>query len=265
MFDLVYSLQLLLVGVGVGIISAALGLGGGILMVPAFLAFVPGIDPHTAKGTSLFIIIFVSIQNSWRLNELLPEKPWRLASLFTAGSIVGSYGSAYLTALLSDDAVLLLFIVLLMILGVRTFFLQAVEVHAEEVRRRTTLTLLIGFAAGITGGATGTGGGAVLIPLALMAGIVANDRAVALSNFVMIFTSIAGSVAHLQAEKVSDAPWTIGHVCFSLVPLVFAGALLGSPLGKICNRHLTLPRRRVAMAVMLVLISLQLLYKMLSG
>ena len=67
-YELLLSVaRMMLIGSGVGLISAALGWGGGILMVPAFLEFVPGMDPHTAKGTSLFIIVFVSTTNVWRL------------------------------------------------------------------------------------------------------------------------------------------------------------------------------------------------------
>jgi len=251
----------LLLGVGVGILSAALGLGGGILMVPAFLLFVEGMDPHTAKGTSLFIIIFVSLFNAWRINRGLPAIPWRLALTLAVGSIVGGYAGAFLTDRMSPQAVLWIFLVLLLVLAVYTFLLKPVQVRAEQVRQRLVLALLIGLFAGLVGGATGTGGGIVLIPLALMAGIITNERVVGLSMLVMVFTSVAGSVAHLQAPQVYPAAWTVGHVYLALVPLVFLGALAGSEAGKVINRHLTIQRRRIAMGGMLLILCAQILYR----
>ena len=257
-----FFFELFLIGIGVGLISGALGLGGGILMVPAFLAFVPGLDAHTAKGTSLFIIIFVSIINAWRLDKNFLNHPWALAGLLALGSIFGSYGAAFVTARMSEDTVLVLFMLLIAVLAIRTFFLKDRPVLEDDVHRRNGLALSIGLVAGIVGGGTGTGGGAVLIPLALMMGLTTNREAVGLSNTVMIATSLAGSLAHLRAAEIYPQTWVVGHVYFALVPLVFIGAQVGSPVGKWINHRLTLERRRVAMGVMLLLITGQLLYRL---
>lgn len=260
----IYIIEMCLVGIGVGLISGALGLGGGILMVPAFMTFQMDMDMHTAKGTSLFIIIFVSLLNAWRLNHGVPNKPWRLAAFLAGGSIVGAYLGAWVTTKVSEEMVIGVFMVLLAALAIRTFLLKQREVREEEVHRRRVLTVCIGLCAGFFGGATGTGGGAVLIPLALMAGIVANNRAVGLSNMVMVATSIAGTVAHLRADAIYEHAWTYGHVYFGLVPLVFLGAQIGSPLGKKLNSHLTLERRRILMGGLLLVIAVRLMWRLMA-
>lgn len=265
--DLSFLLLQVLVGVGAGIISGALGLGGGILMVPAFMTFVPGMETHTAKGTSLFLIIFVSALNAWRQNRDLERIPWELAAWLATGSIVGSYVAAWITATLPENITLLIFLVLLVLVAWRTFLIKPRTVMESEVRQRRAVTVSIGLLAGIFGGATGTGGGAVLIPLALMAGIVVNERAVGLSNLVMVGTAIAGTIAHLRAEPIYPSDWTVGHVYFAIVPLVFLGSQLSSPYGERLNVKLTLPRRKLLMGVMLLLIALRLGWRLyeLSG
>lgn len=257
-----FVIEMLVLGVGVGILSGALGLGGGILMVPAFMMFVPGMDAHTAKGTSLFIIIFVSAVNAWRMMRPLERKPWALTSQLAAGSVAGGYLGAWLTTLVDERVVVALFMALMLVLGYRTFFLRELVVDEAAVRRRLPVSVGIGLLAGLVGGATGTGGGAVLIPLALMAGIVGNSRVVGLSNMVMILTSVAGSVAHLSAAPVFEGGWTIGHVNLALAPLVFAGAQAGSYWGRRLNTHLTLPRRRVAMGALLLFITARMAYEL---
>jgi uncharacterized membrane protein YfcA len=252
---LFYSVEMLLLGAGVGLLSAALGLGGGILMVPAFMTFIAGMDEHTAKGSSLFIIIFVALLNAWRHNRGRDDIPWALAAVLAVGSVSGGFAGAWVTARLEASTVIAIFLVFIMAVGLRTFFIEPRHVDESAVRRRTPLALLIGLVAGLAGGATGTGGGAVLIPLALMTGIASNMRVVGLSNMVMVATSIAGTVAHLQAEAIFQGPYTVGHVEFSMAPLVFLGAQLGSLPGKRINALLTLPRRRVVMGVLLLLVS----------
>jgi hypothetical protein len=264
MFDPIFVVEMLLLGVAVGLISAALGLGGGIFMVPAFIAFVPGMDAHTAKGTSLFIIIFVSALNAWRFTRDVPDAEWRLAATVSCGSIVGGYLGGWFTSLLPDAAVIWIFIGLLAFVGVRTFSIRARVVRPEEVRERVIASISIGLVAGVIGGATGTGGGAVLVPLGLMAGIVSNERAVALSNMVMVATSIAGTLAHLTAQASVQLPWTWGHVCFSLAPLVFVGSQLAIPFARPLHDYLTLPRRKLVMGVVLLLMTARLIYQTLK-
>ena len=54
-----------LVGVGVGVLSGLLGIGGGTIMVPLFrLAF--GMEPIAATATSLFTIVPTSISGMWK-------------------------------------------------------------------------------------------------------------------------------------------------------------------------------------------------------
>jgi uncharacterized membrane protein YfcA len=255
-----YAIQLV-IGVGVGIISGALGLGGGILMVPAFLTFIPHMETHTAKGTSLFIIIFVAALNAWRYYRHQERWPWELAGWLAAGSIVGSYLGAWVTAIMPEPVVLAVFIIFLVMLTARTYLLEAKPVSASPIEGNRILILVIGAVAGLFGGATGTGGGSVLIPLALMAGIAANNNVVGLSNLVMVATAIAGTVAHLRAERIYPLDPTFGHIYLAIVPLVFIGAQLGSSLGHRLNDRLTLRARKRLMAALLLTIGARLLYR----
>ncbi len=259
-----FALGMLLLGAGVGLISAALGLGGGILMVPAFITLVPGMDAHTAKGTSMFIIIFVAALNTWRLNRGHEDRHWDLAGAMAAGSIVGGYFGAWVTSKLSNDAVIWIYIFFLLAAAVRTFFIKPITIQAEEVRRRNGLATFIGLGAGTVGGGTGTGGGLLMVPLSLMAGIITNERVVALSNTVMVATATAGSIAHVTAAKTTDLPWTVGQISFALAPLVFIGSQIAAPWGQRVGRHLTLPRRKVVMGALLLVITVRLVYQVLG-
>ena len=256
-----FIVGMLLVGGSVGLISAALGLGGGLVMVPAFIELIEGMDPHTAKGTSLAVIMFVAATNVWRLNRGHADRQWALAASLALGSIPGSWIGTWLTAHLPARAVLWVFIVFMGIAAVRTFLVDAKAVSEDEVRRRGLVAAGIGLLTGLAAGATGLGGGFVLVPLALICGIVSDKRVVALSNTVMTATCLAGAASHAFGPNTTGLPWTVGQLYLPVVTLVFVGAQLGAPLGKRINERMPLRTRKVTMGVLLLLISARLVYR----
>ena len=257
----IFYLQMILVGLGVGIVSSALGLGGGIVMVPAFKV-VPGLDAHTAKATSLFIIVFVSAINVWHLGRKETRKPWDVAVSIGAGSIVGGYLGAWGTQFMSAAAVTWFFVVVVLVLAIRLLTLKPPAATDAPTRHPTAVGLSIGLVTGVIAGMTGIGGGNIMVPMVLVAGIVANDKVVLLSNMVMIATSLASTVAGLQAPHATNPNpiidrFTYGHVCIALAPLIVVGSQLAVPLGKRINAALTPTRRRYTMAGLLFFIAIQ--------
>lgn len=56
---------ILLVGVLTGVVSGLVGVGGGVLFVPA-LALLAGLDQVSAEATSLLAVVPVSLVGAWR-------------------------------------------------------------------------------------------------------------------------------------------------------------------------------------------------------
>ena len=84
---------LLLVGLVVGMVSGVVGIGGGILFVPA-LVWLVGMDQHRAQGTSLGALLlpvglFAFLEYYRKGNADL-----RVALLLGAGFLVGGYFGA---------------------------------------------------------------------------------------------------------------------------------------------------------------------------
>jgi uncharacterized membrane protein YfcA len=110
--DLPTLIALLVIGLAAGLAAGLLGIGGGILLVPAMVLLL-GFDQHVAQGTSLLVIIPAAIAGSWthhrggRLNL-------RDAGGVAAGGIIGAaLGS--LLALGADDLLLRRLFALLLI------------------------------------------------------------------------------------------------------------------------------------------------------
>ena len=85
--------MLLLVGLVVGIISGVVGIGGGILFVPA-LVWLLGMSQHKAQGTSLGALLapvgILAFMEYYRRGNA----DLRVALLLAAGFVVGGYFGA---------------------------------------------------------------------------------------------------------------------------------------------------------------------------
>ena len=91
---------LVLVGLVTGILSGMFGVGGGFVIVPALVLF-SGMEIHRAVGTSLFVIVLISI--SGVASYLLAGKQLSLETtlLFLTGGFVGMWIGGVLAKRLS--------------------------------------------------------------------------------------------------------------------------------------------------------------------
>ena len=106
------------VGLAVGILSALLGIGGGVLLVPA-LVYVWSCEMHTAVGTSLVVIVLCSLAGAIRHfsfgNVDLP-----LAAAISIGAVVGGFFiGAPLAEAIPAAALKKLFGIVLVLFGLR--------------------------------------------------------------------------------------------------------------------------------------------------
>ncbi len=94
-------LILVLIGVLAGFTGGALGLGGGIVIVPA-LVFILGFSQHQAQGTSLAVIVFpvaiLGAYNYYKSGYVNLKFVVILALAFFVGSYLGSLMSINLPA-----------------------------------------------------------------------------------------------------------------------------------------------------------------------
>ncbi len=86
-------LLLLLVGLMAGVLSGFVGVGGGVVMVPA-LVWLLGYSQHQAQGTSLAVlmlpVVFLAVRNYYRAGVIEPKVVGVIAVAFVLGSYFGS-------------------------------------------------------------------------------------------------------------------------------------------------------------------------------
>ncbi|MBK8500499.1 MAG: sulfite exporter TauE/SafE family protein [Flavobacteriales bacterium] len=114
--------MLVIVGLLAGILSGFVGVGGGIIMVPA-LIWLLHYNQHQAQGTSLAVlmlpVVFLAVRNYWKEGMI----DWKVVGVIALAFIAGGYfGSKGALALPADTVkrvfgVVMLFVAIKLILG----------------------------------------------------------------------------------------------------------------------------------------------------
>ncbi|MEN9994155.1 MAG: hypothetical protein RL762_812 [Bacteroidota bacterium] len=101
-------LLLTLIGLAAGMLSGLVGVGGGIVIVPA-LVFLLGLSQHQAQGTSLFIlslpVLLLAVMNYWRSGNV----NWRFGLVIASTFVIGAFFGSKLTLRLPEAWVKLIF------------------------------------------------------------------------------------------------------------------------------------------------------------
>lgn len=114
-------LLLLALGLLAGILSSMVGIGGGIVIVPA-LVFLFGISQKMAQGTSLVMLLppigLLAVINYYKAGYV----DLRLAGILIVAFIIGSYFGSKVALNLSELMLKRIFGVLLMLLAIKYLF-----------------------------------------------------------------------------------------------------------------------------------------------
>lgn len=112
------SILLILLGMTAGIASGLVGIGGGIILVPA-LVFLFGLTQHQAQGTTLALMVppigIVAAWTYWRQGYV----DLRIAGLICIGFLIGSLLGARYSITLSNAILQKTFGVFLLVLSLK--------------------------------------------------------------------------------------------------------------------------------------------------
>jgi uncharacterized membrane protein YfcA len=125
-------LLLLSLGVVIGIVSGTLGIGGGILLVPALMWLAEIDDQRRAAGITLTVLALpVVLPAVWQYyaSGLIQSRDLASAGWVAAGFALGGFAGAYAVPYLPVAALRIVFGLTLMLVGIR--FLLASDKFAD--------------------------------------------------------------------------------------------------------------------------------------
>ena len=270
---------LISVGLLAGTIGALVGLGGGIIIVPALLflgsstELMGALTPQIAVGVSTVIMIFTGLAStlSYMKHKVVDYKA---GLIFFAGSAPGGILGAYVNKILNVDAFSLyfgLFMVLMAIVLLVKDKLRPMDfkpgtgkiIKTFENKNGQTSTygyhplvaISISFVVGISSGLFGIGGGSLMVPVMMLVFFFPPHVAVATSMFMVFLSSITNSITHISLGNVN---WPYA---FALIP----GAWIGAKLGAFINTRLNSSALENMLKIVLIIIGLRLIYQGITG
>jgi len=107
-----------LIGLSAGLLGALCGVGGGIVMVPAFVTLLD-MEHKKAVATSMAIIIIISIVatlNNTRANNLIE---WKVVAAVSVASALAAWFGADLMRSMSNQSLTRIFGAVLVVFGTR--------------------------------------------------------------------------------------------------------------------------------------------------
>lgn len=115
--DIASAAALVVIGFATGVLAGLLGIGGGVVMVPAMVVFFS--EPSVvAKGTSVAVIIPTSIMGSWR-NWKANNIDMKVAAIVGMSGIVSAVAGGFIADVMSEDLSNVLFATLIVIVAIR--------------------------------------------------------------------------------------------------------------------------------------------------
>ena len=242
----------LALGLATGVLVGLMGVGGGILLVPA-MVYLLGYDQHLAQGTSLFILLppigLGALREYWKNGDV----DLRAGILCAAGFLVGGYGGGRVAVPLPSRDLRFLFGIFLILSALllwnktRSSSKSAssnVDKESSSVGRIAGITFVAALC-GVAAGMVGIGGGVLLVPLlGLMFGF-SQHRAQGTSLVALIPPT--GILAFLEYAKAGYVSWQTGLL---LIPGVFLGGIFG---GQFARRLHPRRMRQVFAGLMLLL------------
>jgi uncharacterized membrane protein YfcA len=175
----------------------------------------PDIAIRIAFGTSLLVILPTAISGTWRHNKKKAVH-WKTALILGLCALVGAVVGAALAARLPGEVLetgfggLVLAVALWMGLGL----VPKLRRGDEEPREKFGLVAACGFPIGMVTGLTGLGGGALIVPMLVLALNFPMHIAIGTSVASIIFASLGGIVGYVvNGLGVSGLlPYSIGYV-----------------------------------------------------
>lgn len=261
-------LAYLLVGAVAGLLAGLLGIGGGLILVPALLWLLPlaGVPAPAlmpaAIGSSLAAIVLTAIASTRaHASRGAVQWPlfWRLAPAVALTAVLA--GS--LAARMGAPALTLLFAGFVLLLALRTALLGTVS----ATRQQPPAWAWPGYGAGIglMSGLVGIGGGSLTVPLLLHYGVPIT-QAVATSAAVGLPIALFGTLGYVLAGwQIALPVGSTGFVYWPAVAAITAASWFTAPLGAKLAHRWPAARLRRWFALFLAVVGVRLLLRAWTG
>ena len=250
-------------GMVAGLLAGLLGVGGGLLIVPALVAVwsASGLASdymmQLAIGTSLATIVFTSF-SSVRAHHRRGAVDWPIFRRLAPGIVLGAWLGAVLASYLPGSALKTVFGVFELLVAVQMGFSWRVEPHRKLPAAPGMFAA--GGLIGTISAVIGIGGGTMTVPFLTWCNVVM-QRAVATSSACGLPIAVGGALGYLVMGwgKEGLPQDSLGFIYLPAFVAITIASMLFAPLGAALAHRLPVLVLKRVFAVFLALLGLWML------
>ncbi len=201
-----------------GFMAGLLGVGGGIIMVPALyyaftvLDFDIATRMHLSVGTSLAIIIPTSVISS-KTHMEYNAVDFKLVKSFGIFIVLGVIGGTFLAVNLKTSTFVLFFSVMAFIVGL--FFIFFREKVVENPKKiKDSIKNISGIIVGFISVLLGIGGGSLMVPFMRTFGYDIR-KSIGTASAIGFLIALSGTITMITGGKIAaniNTPFSIGYI-----------------------------------------------------
>jgi uncharacterized membrane protein YfcA len=253
-----------LLGIVAGFLSGLLGIGGGLVIVPALayllplLGFPEPVIMQMAVATSLATIVLTS-GSSALAHHKNNNIPWDIAIGLMISIALGALTGAKVADLLSTEALTKIFSVGVSLLAVWMIF--SIKSSRQASMPGNLVLYSLTYGTGLISSLMGIGGGAILVPLLSFLGLnmrFAIGIASACSMMVAFFGSLGFVIAGLDNSLVPE--WSIGYVYLPALVMIISTSVFAAPFGVRFASELPVDTIKKIFAGFLIITALEMMF-----
>jgi len=256
-------LTYLLTGAVAGLLAGLLGVGGGLVIVPALAWLLAGHGVpgghlmHLAVGSSLAAIIPTAV-SSLLAHQRRGSVHWPAVRALLPGILAGALGGAWLARRVSSPGLALCFGVFEVLVALQLFF--GIKPAAHRGLPGAAGMTVAGVIIGAVSALLGIGGGTLTTPFLLWNGIDIR-RAVGTSATCGLPVALAGAAGFAWSGQTVMAghAWSTGFVYWPAVAGIVLASVPLAPLGARLAHHLPRGVLQRAFALFLLLVGIKML------
>jgi uncharacterized membrane protein YfcA len=254
----------LIIGAAAGILGGLLGIGGGVITVPALLVMFHYLDfpqpyiMHMAIATSLAAMILNTAAATWAHNKrgaVLWPVFKKMVPGFVAGSILGALIAVWFSGVLLE----IIFGLFLCALAFFFYRQKAIKIGTQKLPSMGKLSFY-SCCIGATSNLMGIGGGTMVVPL-LSSFKISDRNAIGTSAASTLITTLLGTISYLiLGLSVIPSEEAIGFIDLPAFIIIGVVAFFLAPVGAKLTHEISQEKVRKIFAVVLVLTGLSLIF-----
>ena len=254
-----FLILLLMLGGFVGIMAGLLGIGGGLIVVPALILLLPmaDIDPQIsmqiALATSLASIIVTSGSSAFN-HFKLGNVDIFVVKWLMPGVVIGGFLGANVADWIPSHYLPKVFGVIVLLLAIQ--MLLSIKGKSERVMPGSGATMAIGTGIGMVSSLAGIGGGSLSVPFLNRHGIEMR-RAVGSSSVCGCFIAMSGMLGFiLNGYTVEALPdYSIGYVYLPALIAITSTSMLTTRFGAKLATTMPTARLKKIFAIFLMFVA----------